>query len=291
MDVYVVKSLLGGVHLAFYSSIKPGSIHRLRLDIDLESIYANTVSAIDYIIEATDLGERVRRGDLPATHMGIGNLIGRALREAYRWNPRHVYPDYIVPQIIYGFALSYSEPDSIIKDYGKVKRGLDLVLRTRVWREIRAFIDSLRSIHRNDMVEHLEASGISGLSGVVSEVELTDVARILGSRWPAFISMDLQSSDVLEYLKKLMNYYREYGNANNALVRLYLDMIWRKLPDWARSIAEEALKEGLMMSRDGSRKLFELDLKLRKQGISYVEYTGLLAIVTGLAVYEGLRPP
>lgn len=289
--MYIVKALVSGVHLALYSSIKPGSIHRLRLDIDNESIYTNTLASMEYLVEATDLGERVRRGDLPATHIGIGNLVGRALREAYRWTPHRVYPDYIVPQIIYGFALSYSEPDSIIGDYGRVKRGLDLVLRIRVWREIRAFIDSLRSIHRDDMVEHLEASGISSLSGVVSDIELADVARILGSRWPAFISMDLQSGEVLEYLKKLMNYYREYGNANNALVRLYLDMVWRKLPDWAHRIVEDALKEGLMMSRNGSRKLFELDLKLRKQGLNYVEYTGLLAIIAGLAVYEGLRPP
>ncbi len=285
-----MKSLISGVHLALYSTIKPGAIHRLRLDKDLESIYTNILAVMDYLIESTDLGERVRRGDIPATHIGVGNLLGRALREAYRWTPHHVYPEYIVPQIIYGFALSYSEPDSIIRDYGRVRKALDLVLRIRNWREIRAFIDALKSVHRRDMVEHLESSGVSSITGVVGEVEYTDVARILGSRWPAFISLDLRSGEILEYLKKLMDYYKRYGDANNSLIRLYLDIVSKKLPEWTHKYIDEALKEGLMKSKTGSKKLFELDLKLRKQRIDLSEYTGLLAIIAGLAVYEGLRP-
>ncbi len=290
MDAYIVKSLVEGVHLALYTTIKPGAYHRLRLESSIEKIFSNTLSSLDYIIEATILGEKVRKGELAAQHIGIGKLLGRALREAYRWNPHSVYPDYIVPQIIYAFALSYSEPESIIKEYGKVKKALDLVLATRDWREIRAFIDALKSIHRNDMVEHLEANGITSLGGVRGEVDFTDIARILASRWPAFISLDIHSSETLEYLKKMMETYRRENNAFNAIIESYLELVWSKLPDWARKSLEEAVKEGLMNSKTGSKKLFEIDLKLRRHGLSYEEYTGFLAIITGLAVYEGLRP-
>lgn len=45
-----------------------------------------------------------------------------------------------------------------------------------------------------------------------------------------------------------------------------------------------------MMSREGSKILFETDIKLRKQGISFNNYVPLLVAVVQLAVYEGLRP-
>ncbi len=290
MDVYTVKSIVQGVHLAVYSTIKPGGLHRLRLESSIDHIYSNLLSSLEYLVEATKLGERVRRGELAATHLGMGQLLARSLREAYRWNPHHVYPDYIVPEIIYAFALSYAEPDSVIHDYGKIRKALDLVLMNRNWREIKGFIDALKSVHREDMYDHLQRVDVTGITSLRGEASFTDVFRALGSRWPAFRSLDIHEKIVKEYVKKLLEYYQRFGDANNALIMLYLDMVRDKMPEWAHSYIDEAISNGLMASREGSKKLFELDIKLRKNHIGFEEYTGLLAIIAALAVYEGLRP-
>ncbi len=289
MDYTIVKSMLSGVHLAVYSTIKPGALHRLRVESSTEHILSNVISVIDFIVDATDIGEKVRRGDLAATSFELGKFLGKCMREAYRWNMHHVYPDFFIPQIIYTIAISHADPDSVIKDSGKIRRSLGIFLGSRNWREIKYFMDTLRSIHRTDMYEHLTLSGITHVGMIETGVSFHDVFRILGSKWPGFLSLDLNSLDVFEYVKKLLEYYRQYNDANNAVIALYLDMIYPKLPKWAKEKIDEARKEGLMASKEGSKKLFEVDLKLRKHGISYDEYIGLLAVIVGLGIYEGIR--
>lgn len=290
MDAIILKSMIEGVHLSVYATIKPGAIHRLRLDKKIEYYVSNTLSIADFIIEAIKYGEKVRRGDLAATNVGLGRLLAKSLREAYRWLPRNVYPSFIVPQIMYSLAISHSDIDSVIRDSGKLIRSLDLFLSTPSWKEIKSFIDTLRGVRREDMYEHLSSAGISHIAGIEGSISFRDVFRVLGSKWYAFISLDTKENKVLEYVKKLLEYYKKYGDASSAIIALYLEMVKPKLPSWAKPYVEQAFREGLMASKEGSKKLFELDLRLRKHGISYDEYTGLLGIVTGLAVYEGLRP-
>jgi len=289
LDVYTVKSILQGMHLAVYSTIKPGGLHRLRLEGGVDQVYSSILSVSDYLLEATSLGVKVRRGELAATHMGFGKLLAKALREAYRWNPKHVYPDYIVPSMVYAFAIAYSEPESIISDYGKVKRGLELVLYSRNWREIKSFIDSLRSVHREDMYQHLTMTGYTGLGAIRGEASFHDIFSTLASKWPGYRSLDLREG-ISRYVKKLLEYYHEYNDANNALIKLYIDLVIPRMPEWARRELEEAVSEGLMLTKEGSKKLFNIDLKLRREGVGFEEYTAFLGVVAGLAVYEGFRP-
>ena len=87
-----------------------------------------------------------------------------------------------------------------------------------------------------------------------------------------------------------MEYYRRYRDANNAIIALYLDMISPRLPNWAKDMAGKAIEEGLMATKTGSKTLFNMDLRLRKEGYIFDEYIPLLTGVAQLAVYEGLRP-
>ncbi len=291
MEYLILKSMIEGTHLAIYATIKPGTYHRLMIEPGIDYLLSNTISSTEYLVEAIEIGEKIRKGELAATTFNLGQLLARSLREAYRWLPHRVDPSFIIPQIIYSLAISHSDIDSVINDAGKLKRSLELFLSKRSWREIKYFLDSLKSIHRTDMYEHItSAGGISHLMGIEGEVSFNDVFRVLSSKWPAFRSLDLREFNMVEYVKKLLTHYRKYNNANNAVIALYLEIIYPRLPTWAKKEVDEAVKEGLMMSKTGSKKLFELDLKLRKQNILFHEYTGLLSIITSLAVYEGLRP-
>ncbi|MCD6301245.1 MAG: hypothetical protein J7L82_04160 [Staphylothermus sp.] len=291
MEYLILKSMIEGTHLAIYSTIKPGGYHRLMIEPGIDHLLSNTISATDHIIEAIEVGEKIRKGELAATSFNLGQLLARSLREAYRWLPHRVEPSFIIPQIIYSLAISHSDIDSVVNDAGKLKKSLELFLSKRNWREIKYFLESLKSIHRTDMYDHIiSAGGISHIMGIEGEISFNDIFRVLGSKWPAFTSLDLREFSIVEYVKKLMEHYRKYQNANNAVIALYLEIIYPKLPSWAKELVDEAIREGLMTGKAGSKKLFELDLKLRKQNVLFHEYTGLLAIITSLAVYEGLRP-
>lgn len=282
--------MIEGIHLAVYSSIKPGSIHRLRLDKEAKFLVSNTISVIDYIIEAIEYGEKVRHGELAFTSISIGRLLSKALREAYRWNRVSVYPSTIIPQIIYSMALSHSNIDSFIRESGKVRNSLNYIMGIRKWSEIRQVLDALKSVRRNDMYEHLISTGITQLSGVEGNVSFAEIFRVLGSRWPTFTSLDLINYRIPEYVKKLLEYYKIYENAEHAIVALYLELIKDKTPKWAQEIIREILSNKLVSTRDGIKKLFELDTRMRRERISFNDYIGLIAITASLAIYDGMRP-
>jgi len=289
LSTLILKSLIEGVYIATYSAVKPGCIHRFRPDGGFLEVFSSTVSALDYIIKAIEYGERVRRGEIAALNIEIGQLLAKALREAYRWCGEKVYPSTIIPQVIYAFALSHSNVDSFIRDSGKVRNSLSLILSINRWSEIRQLLDALKSIHKEQMIEHLTAAGITPLTGVSGTVNFAEVFRVLSSRWPSFMSLDVSEYHIPVYVRKLIEKHQLYNDIESAVVALYLDMIKPKLPNWALQEIESLERNHNISSREGFKKLLEIDMKLRRSNITFDDYVGLLAIVVGLAIYEGLR--
>ncbi|RLG83005.1 MAG: hypothetical protein DRO40_06055 [Thermoprotei archaeon] len=285
----ISRALLEGCHIAIYSYIKPGSVHRLRIDPSASHMMSSCIGITEYIIKAIELGQRVRRGELAATGLDLGRLLGKALREAYRWTSYHPYPDIIIPTITNALILSYVEPDSIIRESGDLRRALSLFIGGTRWRDVREFMNALNSIGRSDMNDHLRSSGLTYSQALVEEVSLDETFRILGSRWPGFLASSPRETILFDLVKKTMEYYRKYRDGNNTAIALYLYIVGNRLPNWAKEEVKKAFEQGLMASKEGSKILFQLDLRIRKQGLGFEEYTPLLAAIMQLAVYEGLR--
>ncbi len=285
----ITRAIVEGCHLAIYSSIKPGSIHRLRLDSSAYYMMSSCLSVIDYVEKAIEIGEKVRRGELAATSVEIGRLVGKALREAYRWTSYHPYPDVVVPSITNALILSYVEPEDVVRESGELRKALEIFIGGSRWRDVRELVNALKSIGADDMVEHMVSSGITYSQALTEGLSLAEAFSVLGSRWPGFLASTPREHVVFDYVKKLIEYYKRYRDGVNSVVALYLDIVKPRLPEWARRDVDKAFSEGLMASREGSKTLFNLDLRLRKQGISFEEYTPLLVATTQLCVYEGLR--
>ncbi|WFO75418.1 hypothetical protein J4526_00490 [Desulfurococcaceae archaeon MEX13E-LK6-19] len=290
MYPHILRSVVEGVHLAVYSSIKPGGIHRLRLDEEAYKMMSSCTSTIEYIMKAIELGERVRRGELAATGINLGGLYAKALREAYRWLGRGVYPDIIIPSLTNALILSYTEVESVLEDLGSVKRARSIFIDGSQWRDVRELMNALKTIGAEQMVTHLQEVGLTYTHALTESTGLTEVFNTLSSKWPGFITVNPRDDTVFNLVRKLMEYNREYSDFNSAIVRLYLEIIKPRLPDWALKYVEEALNHKLMDTREGSKILFNLDLKLRKEGFTYDQYIPLLAAVLQLAVYDGFRP-
>ncbi len=285
----ITRAIIEGCHLAVYSSIKPGCIHRLRLDGKTYYMVSSCLGVVDYIEKAVEIGEKVRRGELAAAGLEIGKLLGKALREAYRWTSYKPYPDIVVPSIVNASVLSYVEPEDIVRESGELRKALELFIGGTRWRDVRELANALKSINAGDMVDHMASAGITYSQALTEGLTLADAFNVLGSRWPGFLAVTPREHIVYDYVKKLMEYYRRYRDGVNSIIAVYLEMIKSKLPKWALEYVEKAFNEGLMASRSGSKLLFELDLKLRKNNIVYDQYIGLLVAVTQLCVYEGLR--
>ncbi len=290
MSIEIVRAIIEGTHLAVYSSIKPGGVHRLRLDIEAHALMSSCISVLDYIVKAIELGESVKKGNLAATSINLGNLYARALREAYRWLGRNVRSDVIVPSITNALILSYTEPESVIEEAGNLRKALNIFINGTKWRDVREFINALRSVGEEEKVTHLQDTGITYSQALAEGVNLGEAFNSLSSKWPGFIAVNPRETLVFDMVKKLMEYYRYYKEPNNAIIRLYIDLISPRIPSWAKELFDKAIENKLMATKEGGKLLFEIDLKLRKSGYIYDNYIPLLIAITQLAVYEGLRP-
>ncbi|MET1159711.1 MAG: hypothetical protein ABWW65_02010 [Thermoprotei archaeon] len=289
MSTEVVRSFIEGVYLAS-SALKPGAFHRFRIDPDSRYVFSNAVSVTSHIIQGYDMGESVRHGERSIDNIEIGRLLARAMRESYRWNSGHVYPGIIVPLIIYSIALGHSSVDSILEDIGKFKRSLELILGIRSWREIKQFTDSLRAINRIDMYDHLSQTGYTQLAGIEGAITFNDIFSSLASKWTSFLVLDIHSYGLTHKVSRLNQYFREYEDSELAITRLYIDTIYSHLPEWAKNTIDKILKEKQLGEKEGIKKLFELDARLRKSGYIFNNYAEELCVLTAIAVYEGFRP-
>lgn len=256
------------------------------MDPEAKLLVSNIVSTIEHLYRVCEYGEKVRRGEVAYSPNLLATHIAKALRESYRWCSR-VYPSLIIPQMVIAFALSHSNVDSVLRGSANLKKSLDLVLDSGKWGEIKQIIDAFKSIDRNDMYEHLVSTGFSQLAGISGFFKLRDVFRVLGSKWISFTLLDTYEFKLINEVKKMIDYTSKYGDLENAIVALYLELIKNKIPVNLRDQVDLAYEKGLLLSKEGVKLLYELDQSIRKIGLRFNEYGEYLAIVTSLAIFEG----
>ncbi|WP_440058929.1 hypothetical protein ACSU1N_03805 [Thermogladius sp. 4427co] len=282
----IMKAFVYGVYLAVETPVKPGGYHRLRIDPDAGGLVCNSIAVSDHVLEAFSLGERVRRGELSLPSLELGKALNKAMREAFRWCGR-VFPSIIAPGLVYSIALGYTGVESILRDHGQVKRFIENLLRTSRPGDVKQFTDALKSVRRDDMLDHLTSTDVAGISLLGPGVSFSEVFRVLSSKWPAFTLLDTQEFQAPGLVRKMLEYKKKYGSVEAGIIGVYLDLVQPKLPSKAREELRN-IAEPNPANREVLKKLLEIDLELRKQGFTYNEYVEELAVVTFLSIYEGL---
>lgn len=283
----IVRSMIEGIHLTVYASIKPGSYHRFSFDIQARILVSNTISIIEHLHKLSEYGEKVRRGEIALSHSFVSQTIAKALRDAYR-TCSYVHPSLLIPQLVLCFALSHSNVDSVLQKPVVFKKSLDLILETDKWSDIRSIIDAFRSVYRNDMYDHLVATGFTQLGGVMGSYKLRDLFRTLGSKWVGFNILDTIEFKLVENVAKIIKYVKEYRSVENAIVAIYLDLVRNRIPKSLEQLVDKAFSHGLMSTREGARSLYELDQALRKNNVSFNEYVEYVSNIVSIALYEGM---
>jgi len=288
VSLEIAKLLVYGALNGLNAYVKPGSLHRLKPERLFDEVVCNIVSALDAIVSAYEEGEKIRKGQSALTSLELGRFLAKSYRATYRVC-NVVHPEYYTPIIISAIALGHSGVESVLSDPGRFKKSLNAIVSINKWSDIKHYIDSLKSVGRDDMSEHLAATGFTQVSLIQGGASFADVFRTLGSKWPGFILVDPQENTLYNMLKKLVDYYRELRNAGDAVVSLYIDLLEEKLGDQYRAQLSEARKMKLMRTPEGARRLYELDVMLKRSNIVLSGLGEQVVNTSALAALEGVR--
>lgn len=284
----IVKTLVRGVLTGVNAYIKPGGVHRLVPVKILDEVVCNITSSIDFLVEAVEAGIRVRKGELVATSVDYAKLFTGPLKESFR-NCSGVHPEYLIPLSVFGFTIGLSDVESILEESNKFKKALETINGVNKWSDIKQLIEVFRVVGRNDMYEHLQATGYTQITLLRSGVTFNEVFRVLSSKWRGFTLVDSKEGVVFHYLKQLVDLHKEYKSLENALIALYMDLIKQHIPQSLQDKVREAQNCKYMATPECAKIMYELDVLFRKNKLNFEWASEITALIASLASFEGLK--
>jgi hypothetical protein len=288
MSLNIAKSLVEGAVLGLNAYIKPGGVHRYTPGTLFDEVLCNLVSAIDSIVDAVEVGSKVKRGEIAASSMGYKKLLVDPLKELFR-SCSAVHPQYVIPLIAGGTALGLSGVESILEESSKFKKALELVVTSGSWSDVKHFIETLRTIGRLDMYDHLRGSGYADIAILKSSTSLNEVLKALGSRWRGFLVVEVQEGLIFTYLKRLQEIYKNVRNLFHSVIALYMDIIKSQLPPQLAEKAKSAEHCGYMKTVDCARIMYEIDTALRKSKLLFSDASEVVTVVAAFGYFEGFK--
>jgi hypothetical protein len=288
MSLNIAKSLVEGAVLGLNAYIKPGGVHRFTPGALFDEVLCNLVSAIDSIVDAVEVGSKVKRGEIAASSMGYKKLLVDPLKELFR-SCSAVHPQYVIPLIAGGTALGLSGVESILEESSKFKKALELVVTSGLWSDVKHFIETLRTIGRLDMYDHLRGSGYADIAILKSSTSLNEVLKALGSRWRGFLVVEVQEGLIFTYLKRLQEIYKNVRNLFHSVIALYMDIIKSQLPPQLAEKAKSAEQCGYMKTVDCARIMYEIDTALRKSKLLFSDASEVVTVVAAFGYFEGFK--
>ena len=288
MSLNIAKSLVEGAVLGLNAYIKPGGVHRYTPGTLFDEVLCNLVSAIDSIVDAVEVGSKVKRGEIAASSMGYKKLLVDPLKELFR-SCSAVHPQYVIPLIAGGTALGLSGVESILEESSKFKKALELVVTSGLWSDVKHFIETLRTIGRLDMYDHLRGSGYADIAILKSSTSLNEVLKALGSRWRGFLVVEVQEGLIFTYLKRLQEIYKNVRNLFHSVIALYMDIIKSQLPPQLAEKAKSAERCGYMKTVDCARIMYEIDTALRKSKLLFSDASEVVTVVAAFGYFEGFK--
>lgn len=282
----IVKDLLKGAVIGLSAYVKPGGVHRLAPGKTYDEVLCNLISSVGFLAKALETGSSVRRGEQVLTSVDIGKLLSNVLKELFR-SCRTVHPQYITPLVIGGFAIGLSGVESIVKESAKFKKALELANSISKWSSIKQFIETLKTVGREDMYNHLSSLGYTEVGLLQLNVSYNDLYRVLGSKWRGFLVIETGEVLVFTYLKRLSELYKKYHELAMSTVALYMELIKPHVPQSYVSILNNVESCGYMSTPECSKLMIELDVLLRRGKHTFEWASEITTLVAAFASFEG----
>ena len=288
MSLNIAKTLIHGAIVGLNAYIKPGGVHRYSPGTLFDEVLCNLISITDNVVDAVELGYKVRRGELAASGIGYRKLLVDPLKEVFR-SCNVVHPQFIIPLVIGGVALGISGVESILEESSKFKKALELIMLSSVWSDIKYFIDALRTIGRHDMYDHLKESSYVDIAILKTSVNLNDVCKALGSRWKGFLTIEIHEGILFTYLKKLQEIYKSERSLSHSVIKLYMELVKPHIPLTLAERVKSAELCGYMKTQECAKVMYELELLLRKSKLFFNDISEVVVLIAAFGSFEGLK--
>lgn len=283
--IQIAKDLVKGALLGLNTYIKPGGLHRLIPNRVVDEIACNLIVSFDHIVESIKLGEMIREGEISATGVDYGRVYASALRDLYR-ECNSTHPQYVIPLMVLGFSIKLAEVESIIQESSKFKRALETINAVNKWGDLKQFIETLKTIGREDMYNHLQSTGYTQIALLKSGISFNDLFRVLSSKWRGFLLIDSRETALFSYLKRIVDLNKEYKNPESALIAFYTELIRTHIPSSLQDKVKKIEECKYSTTAECLKNMYELDTHLRKSGYSFDWASEITILISALNSFE-----
>lgn len=278
--ILVLRKVVGSVHLAAYSYIKPGAIHRYSPGIQPYNYVRVALSLLNEVYRLAVDVSRAYKGEIGLPDIRLGQALSRSLREGIVSLGALAPLDMVLSIIFSALALAHGYSRREQKPSGYLKALYD-VLSATTTRDVLEFYDTLRRMGY-DEAEYLELQGYTRGYIEVEGYRLPDIIRSLSNKHKLFNYVQPHNRVIVDVAEIIIEDYETGKDLNNAVVRGYVELLRREENSLTEKI-NEALKLKLTRTRNGLKLLYSLDQELRRSGKNFDELVPVLVLAVSIA--------
>lgn len=231
--------------LTLSAPIKPGAVHRLMPDSDFERRLYEVVEVVPYIDEAYKRSQLVAEGRLSSKDLGLGAIIGKALRSAFDASGELPLVGLWSAAVVAGAVEGYSEsanlkmPDNLKVVTTRLLYGSSLY-------DVEAFIESLSDVGDSDLLQFLENNGISPSNVQLRAPTLGDLFEIAQGLDRGFMI----NAKGVEQLIGLVKLFDEVKGVIAGIVKVYMQLASEVVKGSGIALTSRSLDPGLLLKLD-----------------------------------------
>ncbi|MCE4624791.1 MAG: hypothetical protein F7C35_02870 [Desulfurococcales archaeon] len=255
--------------LTLSAPIKPGAAHRLVATPEFEIRLVEYLAVEGYLHRAYENGSKLARGTIDGSKLGLGKLIGEALRSAFEKTEVRPITGLIAGLIPVSAAFGYYVQHESITPEEALRRIMISGLYNSPPQETLALVEGLEAVSDSPLLLHLEDKGFTKNRILLNKIGLGELYEVLVEKDTGF----LLNYKGLSLIRELEATIRKGQNTLHGIVLAYVHLL-KKIANVRVDAAKLTVKE-----------LARLDNTLRGKS-DYNRLLGGVAIALALILFS-----
>lgn len=263
--------------LTLSAPIKPGAIHRLVPDSDFERRLYEVMEVIPYIDEAYRKSQLVAEGRLSSKELGLGLVIGKALRSAFDASGELPLVGLWSAAVVAGAIEGYSETANL-----KIPDNLKLITTRLLYGsstyDVEALIEALSDVGDSDLLQFLENNGVSPGNIQLRAPTLGDLFEVAQGLDKGFMI----NSRGVEQIMGLSKLFDEAKGAIAGVVKVYMQLASEVIKGPDLALASRSLDPAVLLKLDKTLAQNRVTLNRTLGGVFLASY--IYGVTKGLTI-------
>ncbi len=280
----ILRDYIRSLHLAVYSYLKPGSLHRFAPTGECEVLFECCSIIVPQLSSIIRKSLMIGRGGATIPSIEVGNAIAEALREARL--VAHTVPHHVVTaSIIMVSSVAYAHSQKRPPDLSTIRSSQIQILRGSTWRDAANFIRALQT-YCPEVQSTLDDLELSEHRIEYEDMNLEDVLSILSTKIKPYYYLLERSAQPLRAAEVFGKEYEISGDAFKSAIVTYLELLaeeceFREIVDFITHLDRR------LPLRSLNKELYRLDQELRRRGVMYHHL--IVPLFMGIFMYLSTR--